>query len=366
MAQRLDRRRPLWEIWVIEGLQPRQWAVISKVHHCMVDGISGTEIYHLLLSTTPDVSVPAPPAPWTPAPLPSQVRLMLDAAVDAAKSPARQVSSAFTAVRHPTTSLRRLRHLTSGVRALAGDAIPAARSSLLGSVGPGRRYTAVTADLSTIRRIARREQVTVNDVVLAAATSGFRRLLLHRGEECGPHTVRSLVPVSVRPHGSESILDNQVSGLLADLPVHVDDVFEQLAAVHAQLDRLKSEHEADVGVTVTELARSEPFPVVSSILRTVLHLPQRQVVTVTTNVPGPRDPLYLLGRRLRHLYPYVPIASHVRFGVAMLSYCDELSFGVTADYDSRDITVLAEAMREAIDALAEPPRASQRPDLATG
>jgi diacylglycerol O-acyltransferase len=172
------------------------------------------------------------------------------------------------------------------------------------------------------------------------------------GDEPTPHTVRTLVPVSVRAPGEEGIPEIRVSGLLAELPVDVAAPVERLDAVHRELKRLKDAHEAEAGEALVQLAGHEPFLFVSPFIRAMFRIPQRTIVTVTTNVPGPRMPLYLLGRPLVHLLPYVPIAAGVRFGVAMLSYCDDLAFGVTTDYAmAADADLLATAVRREVDEL---------------
>ena len=352
MAQRLDRSRPLWECWLVEGLADKKWALISKVHHCMVDGVSGTQLYHLLLSTDPDdVAIEAAP-PWQADALPSRVRVTADAAEQLVLSPLRLGRLFGAAVRTPTDTLHHLVETARGAVALAGAARPARDSTLVGPIGPHRRYQATSVDLEKVRRISRAYGVTINDVALAASTSAFRRLLLARGEACTPNTVRSLVPVSVRAPGEEGIAENRVSCLLADLPVHVPDVVDRLNAVHAHVTQLKASHEADAGVVVTELAGREPFPLVAPLVRAMFRIPQRNIVTVTTNVPGPRMRLFMLGRRLERLMPYVPIASRLRYGIAIFSYCDEMTFGVTGDYDAADVDVLVAGLAESVEELA--------------
>ena len=186
-------------------------------------------------------------------------------------------------------------------------------------------------------------------MVLAAVTAGFRRLLLSRGELPAEHAVRTLVPVSIRPPGTEDVRGNQVSLLLAELPVQLADPEERLVAVRAELTRLKAEHEAEAGAAVLDLAGLEPFLVSALPVRMAAHLPQRSVVTVTTNVPGPREPLYALGRRLLEIVPYVPIASTLRFGVAIFSYCGQLTVGVTGDFDgAADVWTLARGIEEGL------------------
>jgi len=347
-------------VWVVEGLQDDKWAMVSKVHHCMVDGVSGTQIYHLLLSASPDEKLPEDlPEPWHPATPPSRALVTADAVRELATSPLRLAALVGDALRAPRDSAGRAADVIRGAVALSFNARPAKASTLIGEVGRQRRYAAVSASLRQVKAVCETYGVTVNDVALTAATAAFRSLLLARGEPCNPNTVRSLVPVSVRARGDEGILDNRVSCLLADLPVHVREPVDRLRAVHAHLAHLKTLKEAEAGAAVNDLATREPFVFVAPLVRIAFRLPQRNIVTVTTNVPGPRDALYLLGRRMVRLLPYVPIASRVRIGVAILSYCDELTFGVTGDYDTADVGLLSREISRALDELlAEAERTS--------
>jgi diacylglycerol O-acyltransferase len=354
MSARLDRSRPLWEYWLVEGLADDRWALISKVHHCMVDGVSGTDLYRVVLDEGPE---PRPPAPddWKPRPMPSTLALTATAALDLARLPVDAAASFAALLRRPAELAHRARQAAGGLGALATALIPATRTSLSGPLSAQRRFAfgrSSTDDVSTVRHAL---GGTFNDVVLAAVTAGFRTLLLSRGEVPGPHVVRTLVPVSVRAPGAENVRDNQVSLLLAQLPVHVADPIERLAAVRHELTRLKGEHEAEAGAAVVELARVGPFPSVASPVRIAAHLPQRSIVTVTTNVPGPREPLYADGREMLEVIPYVPIASTLRTGVSIFSYRRQVTFGVTGDYDNAtDVWTLAEGieagMAELLDA----------------
>ena len=166
--------------------------------------------------------------------------------------------------------------------------------------------------------------------------------------------VRTLVPVSVRAPEAHGTFDNRVSLLLADLPVDVADPVERLAAVRARMAALKASKEAQAGEAMTQVARYEPFPLLSLGLRLVFRVPQRNIVTVTTNVPGPPWPIYALGRRVLEILPYVPIATTVRLGVAIFSYCDQITFGITGDRDSNaDIDVLVGGVRDSLAELVE-------------
>ena len=222
---------------------------------------------------------------------------------------------------------------------------PVRSTSLTGPLEGSRRYTWTDISLGDVRIVRARYGVTVNDVALAAVTGGFRQLLLSRGEEPDAHALRSLVPVSTREPGAESIPDNRVSLMLPYLPVDLADPHERLQAVRERVRGLRARHEPEAGGSVTTAAEYGPFPPVSWGIRLGMRLPQRQVATVTTNVPGPRSTLYALGREVQEMLPYVPIADRVRIGVAMFSYRDTLTFGITGDYDTTpDLHVLADGI----------------------
>ncbi|MFR9802396.1 wax ester/triacylglycerol synthase family O-acyltransferase [Pseudonocardia sp. RS010] len=340
MATRLDRDRPLWRYWLVENLAGRRWALISTVHHCMVDGVSGTDLYRVLLDEEPE---PLPPVPddWRPGEPPSAAALAATAVRDLGLLPVTSLRAAAGMLRHPAGWPPRLAAAARGSLALAGSLLPAARSSLTGPVARPRRFTWTRLRLADVRAVRHALGGTVNDVLLAAVTGGLRELMLARGEVPLPTSVRSLVPVSVRAPGQEGIRDNRVSLLLARLPVHLADPLGRFAAVRAELTELKSVGEAEAGAVLTGLARFGPFPLVAAVVRLAAHLPQRSVVTVTTNVPGPRRTLYGLGRELVEIIPYVPIASTVRIGVSILSYRDAVVVGLTGDESADDLDVLA-------------------------
>ena len=346
MSQRLDRDHPLWEYWVIEGLAQDRWALISKVHHCMVDGVSGTDLYRVIFDVSPE---PPPPAAGDLAAgdraagaEPSSLELAARAALVNVALPARDALALGGAAADPAGAIRATVGTARGLAKLAPTLGPATGSSLQGPIGSQRRFTWARASLEHVKVIRRELGGTVNDVVLAAISGGFRALLLARGEEPGPHVVRSLVPVSTRAPGQENIQDNRVSAVLADLPVHIADPEERLAAVRAGLVALRASKEEILGEEVASLFGYSLYPLASWWFRTALGLSTRDVVTVTTNVPGPGQPLYGMGRRLLEIIPYVPIAAAVRTGVAIFSYCGELTFGITGDFAaSPDLDVLA-------------------------
>jgi diacylglycerol O-acyltransferase / wax synthase len=352
MSQQLDRTKPLWEIWMVEGLGDDRWAMVSKVHHCLVDGVSGTELLAVILDLSPDVPAPMDDD-WQPRPAPSPMRLAGDATVGLATSPYEQMRAVTAAVRRPQRALAALWEVLRGSLALSSLVRPTPPTSLNGPIGPHRRYAWTNADLADVKRIRMAHGGTVNDVVLALITRGFRDLLLSRGEEPGGRTIRTLVPVSVRaqgdggPAGGDGTLNNKVSAMFAELPVGIEDPVERLHAITAQLQDLKESRQAVAGEALTSAAGFAPPMLLILGTRIATRAARRtgNLDTVTTNVPGPQFPLYSCGRRLLRATPYVPLAAPLRVGVAIFSYDGEVTFGITGDYDTAaDIDVLADGI----------------------
>ena len=361
MSQRLDRDHPLWEYWVIEGLAGGRWALISKVHHCMVDGVSGTDLYRVIFDFSPEPSPAAATEDRVLGAQPSPLELAAEAVLDDVVLPLREALALSSAASHPGGAIRQAGDAVRGFVELAPAAWPATGSSLSGPIGKERRFTWIRASLDDVKLIKRELGGTVNDVVLAAITGGFRALLLARGEQPGPHMVRSLVPVSVRAPGEENVYGNQVSAVLADLPVHIADPAERLAAVQARLRALKTGKEAMAGESLARLGHYSLYSLASWGVRLAFGLPQHEIVTVTTNVPGPQQALYGMGRRLVEIIPYVPIATTLRTGIAIFSYCGTVTFGITGDFAANpDLDVLARGIESDLSELLAAAQRHQR------
>jgi WS/DGAT/MGAT family acyltransferase len=367
MGQRLDRDYPLWEYWLVQGLSDGRWALISKVHHSMVDGISGTDLYRVIFDLSPEPAQPAAEQRHVAAE-PSALRLAADASRDMLMRPLRETLALTGTLSHPSAAAGQAGAAVRAVARLAGSAWPASGSSLSGPIGRQRRYAWARASLDDVKTIRQALGGTVNDVVLAAISGGFRALLLSRGERPGPHTIPSLIPVSVRAPGEESIYENRLSVIVANLPVHVADPVDRLAVVRGELAELKASNEAAAGEALVARGRFVPYPVASLAVRLAYRLPQREIVTVTTNVPGPRQPLYGLGRRLLEIIPYVPIATTLRTGVSIFTYCGQVTFGITGDYaTTADIDVLARGIEDGVRDLLDAARAAAaRPEKERG
>ena len=357
MSQELDRHRPLWEVWMIEGLPANRWAVISKVHHCMVDGVSGTDLMTLLLDADPSAEIGAI-EPWKPAPEPSDLRLALEAMTRQVIDPVRQLLAWQSAGVGPDQAWNSFSRVAAGMRSF-GNLVtsPGRPVSVEGAIGPHRRWAAGRCTLDDVKTIRTAFGGSVNDVVLAVISGAFRTVLIERGDPVDDLVLRSLVPVSVR-HADDHTWNNQVSLIIADLPVGIADPLERLEAVHRQMSELKASHQVAAGQAVISTAVFVPPVLLALGARAAMNLlrrsPQRTVNTVTTNVPGPRLPLYALGREMVEYLPFVPLSEGVRIGVAILSYNGQLAFGVTGDFDTApDVHFMAEQIEAELLALRE-------------
>ena len=340
MSQQLDRAKPLWELWVAEGLDEGRWALISKTHHCMVDGVSGTDLMSVLLDTEREGRAPTPDS-WQPEPQPGSVKLVAHALANRAASPKEGVRTALAVARGPRRAANQLVDIARGTSSLTRLARVPPQTSLNGPIGPHRRWDWARARLADVKQIREQHGGTINDVFLAAITVGFRELLQARGEPTEGHVIRTLVPVSVRGLQDRGSYNNKVSAMFAELPIAIEDPVQRLNSVHEQMDELKRSGQAVAAETLTELGGFAPAMLLALAGRVGSRLPQRSVNTVTTNVPGPQRPLYLAGRRMLEAFPFVPLGGSVRIGIAIFSYDGNISFGVTGDRDTApDIGVL--------------------------
>ncbi|MBV8461916.1 MAG: wax ester/triacylglycerol synthase family O-acyltransferase [Acidimicrobiales bacterium] len=346
MAQQLDRSKPLWEIWVVEGLEEGRWAMLAKTHHALVDGVSGTDLLAVIMDLSADAERPAP-SQWSPRPEPSGLQLVVDALENVVRSPYEQLRAARAQARTVRRIAGYARDVAGGLFSLSGLVRPTPLSSLNGPLGPHRRYAWATTSVEDIKYVRKTLGGTFNDVVLASITNGFRELLLSRDEDVD-RVVRTLVPVSVRPRDEsgkavgDGTFENKVSAMFAELPVDIDDPVLRLHAITDQMKGLKESRQAVAGEALTSMSGFAPPMLLALGMRLATRAGQRNVNTVTTNVPGPQFPLYAAGRRMIRAFPYVPLGGQIRLGIAIFSYDGEVNFGITGDYDStEDIDVLA-------------------------
>lgn len=346
MSQQLDRSKPLWEIWVAEGLSDDRFALISKTHHCLVDGVSGADIMSVILDLGPEpqqIEVER----WRPSPEPTPDRLFIDAFKERITSPMEFVRIAQSSVLDPGTLPNRLVESLKALMAFVGGSFSAPPSTLNQSIGPHRRFETVLVDLDDIKMIKNKLGGTVNDVVVSVVTGGLRRLLRGRGERVDEIELRAMIPVSVRADSDRGTLGNQVASMWAALPVSEPDAAKRLATVSERMRELKDSGQAVGAKVLTSLGEYAPPTIIAQASRLVAR--QRAFNLVITNVPGPQIPLYTLGREMQAVYPVVPLADNTTIGVALLSYNGKVCFGLLGDYDTApDLEVLAEGIEKSL------------------
>ena len=350
-SQALDRNKPLWELWVVEGLQDGRWAMLSKVHHCMVDGVAATDLMSVMFS---DETATADTArgEWSAGPEPSGLEILVKTIARRA-SPAGQVEAVRRALLAPRQTLASLAEVARAAAAASPSMRPVAASSLTGPIGPHRRWSWAQVRLTDVKTVRAALGGTVNDVVLTLITNGFRELLESRGEDVAPNrVVRTMVPVSVRRRGERGVYNNRVSAVFAGLPVGLVDPAARLETIRREMDGIKESKQAVAGDVLTSMSGFAPPLLLALGSRLVTVSPRLNMHTATTNVPGPQQPVQTLGRRLLQSYPFVPVVGSIRIVVAIFSYDGGLYFGVTGDYDGApDIDVLTAGIERGMDGL---------------
>ena len=348
-SQHLDRDKPLWELWAVEGLQGKRWALLSKVHHCMVDGVAATDLMSVMFS---DDSGGIDSGEWSPAPEPTPAEVLVRTLARRI-SPAGQLESLRRMAGAPRETLRTIAEMARATAAASPKMRPVAASSLTGPIGPHRRWSWADARLSDVKTIRSELGGTVNDVVLTLITNGFRELLDERGEHVPEdRVVCTMVPVSVRTKGEKGVYDNRVSAVFASLPVGLTDPVQRLHSIRAEMDGIKESKQAVAGVVLTSMSGFAPPLLLALGSRLVTLSPRLNMHTATTNVPGPQQPVQTLGRQMLQSFPFVPVVGSIRIVVAIFSYNGGLYFGVTGDYDGApDIDALTDGIAHGMDEL---------------
>lgn len=348
----LDRSRPLWELWFVDGMADGRVAMIEKIHHSIVDGVSGVEVATVLLDVEREPTEPDE-IPYEPEEH-GLVELLAGGIADRIARQLGFVTAAFGDLRHPVETVERA---VNDARALASFLRPPLRAphtSLNVHVGHRRRLVSVRRDLATVKEHAHAHGGTVNDLVLAAVTAGLRQLLASRDElpEDPGFALRALVPVSL--HTADGQLGNVIAGLVVDLPVGIEGVVGQIRSISADLAVHRGTGEIDASARLLRSADLLPPVLAQSVSRAVHHQPF--VNLVVTNVPGTTFPLYAMGAELLEAIPIVPLGGNLSVSVGVLSYNGRIVLGIFADPDAcGDLDVLVEGVESAFDALAQPP-----------
>lgn len=365
-SQALDRGRPLWELWLVEGLADDRFALLSKTHHALVDGLSGVDVATVLLNTSPDPAPVAPPErPWVARPLPTKAQLLADALLERATAPEEIVRGVRATMRGPRAVASKVAEALAGLGATAWAGLRAAPASPFNvRIGPHRRFTWVQSDLAQFKAVKDSFGGTVNDVVLAAVAGAVGAYMRLHGDPTDGVVLKAMVPVSVRADVERGALGNRVAAMWAPLPVGITEPVERYLTVSRAIEGIKESGQAVGAEVLTGLTGFPPPTIMAQAARLVAH--QRMFNLVVTNVPGPQRPLYLLGRELQAIYPKVPLAANTALGIAIMSYNGKLDFGLVSDYDAlTDLETLAGELRSAIDELFAAAGAPPSPGRAT-
>ncbi len=341
----LDRDRPLWELWFVEGLEGGKVGLVQKTHHALVDGVSGVDVATILLDVTPDYQPPVIDE-WVPerAPVPSQ--LLVDSLRERVTEPAEMVRSVRGALRGPQRALARASRVGRAMSTLATRDAVAPATSLNARSGRYRRLAVVRVPLDDVKQVRRSLGGTINDVVLAGVGGGLERLLTSRGEDVDGMRLRVFCPVSVRDDREKGTLGNKVSGMVVPLPVGHIDPAERLAVIQETTKDLK-EREQAVGADFLIGLTQYVAPTLMSMGSRIAHR-QPFFNLICTNVPGPQFPLYLMGARLIEAFPIVPLTRNLTVVVGILSYDGKLHFGLFADRDAcPDVEAFAAGIEDA-------------------
>ncbi len=359
-SQQLDRSKPLWELWLVQGMERDRFALLTKTHHAMVDGISGVDIGTVIFDLEP---VPEPASSddgWVPAPAPSTADLVARGVVDAAAAPVKLVERAIEAVRHPESAARRVGEALEGVGEIVGAfADPAPDVPLNQPIGPHRRFTWARSELATFKRIKDALGGTVNDVVLAVVTGALREWLHSRGVRTEGLELRALVPVSIRSQDERGDLGNRIAAMRGPLPVYVEDPVRRLRVVSEQMEGLKRSKQALGAEVISRFNDFAPPTLLAQASR--INFSTRLFNMIVTNVPGPQIPLYVLGRELEEVFPVAFLPENHVMAVAIMSYNGHLGFGLLADYDSmEDVESFASGLNRSLAELEDAAAAAAR------
>ncbi|MGH9026245.1 MAG: WS/DGAT/MGAT family O-acyltransferase [Acidimicrobiia bacterium] len=357
-TQLLDRKRPLWELWFVEGLEDGHVALIQKTHHALVDGISGVDVATVLLDFTPAPTTLDPPG-WEPAPEPDPADLLFESVTERLGDPASFFGALRRLLEAPRAALERATHIARTIATLGAGGVVAPRTSLNESVGRHRRFTTVQVSLDDVKTVRGALGGTINDVVLTGVGGGLRSLLDARGELTPGLTLKMFCPVSVRDDSEHLRLGNRLSAMFVPLAVAEPNPVERLRMVQATTTDLK-EREQPVGAAFLVGLTEYAVPTLLGLAARLVHS-QPFFNLVVTNVPGPQVPLYCMGARMLEAYPIVPLAQNLTVGIAILSYCGRLHLGLLADRDrTPDLEVLAQGVEDAFTELTKIARERDR------
>ena len=360
-SQQLDRAKPLWESWLVEGLEGDRFALMFKTHHSLVDGVSGVDLATVLFDLSPEPEQRGTDLePWRPQPEPTPLDLVLAGIRGAVTTTAEIVTRAVTAASRPGTTISVLRDAAEGVGEIVWAGLnPAPETPLNVEIGPHRRYAVCRQRLEDYKEVKDALGGTVNDVVLTVVSGALARWLRARGVRIEGLEMRALVPVSVRTEDQRGSLGNQLTVMRGPLPVYIRDPIARLRFVRQAMDGLKESKQAVGAATLAAVNNLAPPTILAQASR--LNFSTRLFNLIVTNIPGPQLPLYVLGRKLEDLFPIAFLPENHGLAVAIMSYNGAIDYGLLGDYDALpDIDVIAEGIDLALLELLDAARGKSR------
>ena len=362
-SQQLDRSKPLWELWAVEGLADGRFALISKTHHAMIDGISGVDLATVMFDVQPvPQRVEHTGVPWTAARPPAGVDLLAAGARDLVRSGLRVATSAIGALTHPDRAVGAAVEAAEGLGEVVWAGLnPAPATPLNVEIGPHRRLVGARARLQDFKLVKSMFSTTVNDVVLAVVTGALRDWLRSRGVRTEGLELRALVPVSIRAEHEHGTLGNRIAAMRGPLPVYIDDPLTRLRTVKEAMDGLKESKQAVGAEVLASVQNFAPPTILAQASR--LNFSTRLFNLIVTNVPGPQFPLYAYGREMQEIFPVAFLPKNHALAVAIMSYNGAVNIGLLGDLDAvPDIGVIAEGIRRHLDALLALARDAPAPE----
>ncbi len=355
LSQRLDRTKPLWEMWLVEGLADGRFAIVAKTHHAMIDGVGGVDLLTALFDLSPE-GTPLEPEPWLPADPPGTVDLLTQGAKGAVRNLTRLGTRGVSLAVQPRRAVAEVTSALGALGAAAAPLVSGAPPSILNKKpGPHRRVEVVRTSLADYKLVKSAFGATVNDVVLTAVAGALGRFLTGRGEAVDGVRLKACVPVSVRTSDKKGALGNEITIMTAPLPVGITDAVGRLALVRASMEHLKTSRQAEGAKVLTSLENALPPAVLARASR--LGFSSRMYNLLVTNVPGPQVPIYMLGRQLQELTPLAFLAPEHTLAVGIVSYHGAVTYGLLGDADA--LPDLADLKRHLEDCLSELVAAAQ-------
>jgi WS/DGAT/MGAT family acyltransferase len=351
-SQRLDRAKPLWETWLVQGLEDNRFALISKTHHSMIDGVAGIDLASVLFDLSP-VPSKVEPEPWTPHQEPTDAELVAEGVKSLVRRPFSLAGQALHAVQNPGSALHTARESTEAIgEVLWAGLNPAPDVPLNVEIGPHRRIENVRVSLDDFKLVKKTFGGTVNDVVLAVVAGAMRSWLRSRGVRTEGMELRALVPMSIRSEAEMAEGGNRIAAMRGPLPVYVEDPVERLRVVRESMAGVKDSKQALGAEVIAGLQDFAPPTLLAQASR--LNFSTRLFNLIVTNVPGPQFPLYLLGRELEELAPVAFLPENHALAIAIMSYNGTVDFGLLGDYDAMpDIDFVASGIRESLAELVD-------------